>query len=73
MGLTKKFNYPGGSSLKFDKIFINNGDGYDRGIFTVKTPGIYMFHFHGLSVSGEEMWLELYRYSTTHRHFFVMG
>ena len=62
--MTHNYNATAYSKMKYDKIFTNIGMGYDvnSGVFTVPTSGVYMFHIHALTQSGESMKLDLYRF-----------
>nr|AGI44588.1 C1q domain containing protein [Azumapecten farreri] len=62
VGLTNNLNITAYSKVIWNALFSNLGNGFDMktGTFTAKVPGIYVFHFHGLSETGEELYLELY-------------
>ncbi|XP_061178742.1 uncharacterized protein LOC133187402 [Saccostrea echinata] len=51
-----------GSAVIYDKVITNVGNAYDAttGTFTAPIEGTYVFHFHALSHSDEEAWLELF-------------
>ena len=63
VALTTHLNGGKGTTVKYNKILVNIGSAYDSitGEFTVKTSGIYMFHFHGLSHKAKVIGLSLYR------------
>lgn len=48
--------------VKFDKVFINNGFGFNMqtGKFTATQNGVYVFHFHALSHKDKAIWIDLY-------------
>ncbi|XP_062619536.1 complement C1q tumor necrosis factor-related protein 4-like [Saccostrea cucullata] len=51
-----------GSAVIYNKAITNMGNAYDptTGTFTAPVEGAYLFHFHSLSHSDEEAWLELF-------------
>ncbi|XP_060069407.1 uncharacterized protein LOC132549485 [Ylistrum balloti] len=62
VGLSHNVNISAYSVVTWDRLFTNYGSGFDMntGKFTAQVSGIYVFHFHGLSQTGEELYLELY-------------
>ncbi|XP_033729112.1 uncharacterized protein LOC117318192 [Pecten maximus] len=62
VGLSHNVNISAYSKVTWDRLFINYGSRFDMGsgTFTAEVDGIYVFHFHGLSQTGEELYLELY-------------
>ncbi|XP_069108630.1 complement C1q tumor necrosis factor-related protein 4-like [Argopecten irradians] len=61
VALSHNVNITALSKVPWDRQFINYGSQFDMrtGIFTPKISGVYVFHFHGLSETGEELYLEL--------------
>uniref|UniRef100_K1PPT7 Complement C1q-like protein 2 n=1 Tax=Magallana gigas TaxID=29159 RepID=K1PPT7_MAGGI len=59
VGLSHHFS---STYLIFDRVFSNQGGGYNpkNGHFTAKESGVYMFHFHALSHSGDQITVDLY-------------
>lgn len=59
VGLSHHFS---STYLIFDRVFSNQGVGYNpkNGHFTAKESGVYMFHFHALSHSGDQITVDLY-------------
>ncbi|XP_045183080.1 complement C1q-like protein 4 isoform X2 [Mercenaria mercenaria] len=62
-GLTKMVNLTTNTSVAFDRVWINLGNGYNNntGIFTCPHAGVYVFIYHGLSQYTGQMWLDLYK------------
>nr|ABO26662.1 sialic acid binding lectin [Haliotis discus discus] len=61
-GLTTHLTLQAGATVIYDKVFTNIGNAYDNntGVFTCPQTGIYVFQYHGLSMSDDTLWLELY-------------
>ncbi|OWF47454.1 uncharacterized protein LOC110454364 [Mizuhopecten yessoensis] len=62
VGLTHDISLPAHSKVPYDRLYTNYGRGFDMNtkVFTAKLHGVYIFHFHGLSQNGQELYLDLY-------------
>ncbi|KAH3751811.1 hypothetical protein DPMN_186385 [Dreissena polymorpha] len=61
-GLTSTQYIMNGETVVYDRVFLNDHDGYDKytGIFTCPVAGTYIFHVHAYSTNKDTvMWLNL--------------
>ncbi|GFS01955.1 complement C1q-like protein 2 [Elysia marginata] len=63
VGLTKMMNVSDQVNVTFDRIFLNEGSGYDpaTGIFTAPYDGTYNFLYHALAELDGVLYLDLYK------------
>ncbi|XP_069107599.1 complement C1q-like protein 4 [Argopecten irradians] len=73
-GLTNGTESHVATNVTYDKVFVNAGNGYNSntGVFTAPLAGTYVFMFHSLSQTNQQLWLDLYKNSnyvvTGHAH-----
>lgn len=50
-------------SVKYDRVFLNMGNGYDEttGFFTAPRTGTYVFMYYALAQQNKQLQLDLYR------------
>ncbi|KAL3854123.1 hypothetical protein ACJMK2_013401, partial [Sinanodonta woodiana] len=60
-GLTHNLELHSPINITYDRVFLNQGGGYNNGtgVFTCPHGGAYVFLFHGISDSDGQLWLEL--------------
>ncbi|XP_013383931.1 complement C1q-like protein 4 [Lingula anatina] len=52
----------GEAVVVYDTVFMNDGNGYnkDTGKFTSPSSGVYVFHYHSLSINSKAVFVRLY-------------
>ncbi|RUS71893.1 hypothetical protein EGW08_020346 [Elysia chlorotica] len=63
VGLTKMMNVSDHVNVTFDRVFLNEGSGYDpmTGVFTAPYDGTYNFLYHALAEIDGVLYLDLYK------------
>lgn len=62
-GLTNTQHINDKETVLYDKVFVNEQNGYDAttGTFNAPVTGVYIFHFHAYNTNKDSvMWLELH-------------
>ncbi|XP_045179177.2 C1q-related factor-like [Mercenaria mercenaria] len=62
VGLSNTQNVYNKDTILYDKVFVNEHNGYSTytGVFTCPVAGLYVFHFHAYSSNKDSvMWLDL--------------
>ncbi|XP_071125172.1 uncharacterized protein [Mytilus edulis] len=62
-GLTHSIALTTNQRISFDRLITNRGTPtYDKstGTFTAASSGFYIFHYHALATSDDELWLDLF-------------